>query len=405
MSSGPPAAHLDAFCQENHVALAGAPQGPLAGLRFALKDVFHVAGHRTGFGQPDWLRTHEPAETTAEVVTRLIEAGASLVGRTVTDELAYSLTGENVHYGTPVNPAAPERVPGGSSSGSAVVVARGTVDFALGTDCGGSVRVPASYCGVHGMRPTHGRVSLAGALPFAPSFDTAGWFARDGALLERVGRVLLGSDRGGARPRRLLVADDALALARPEVREAVLEALPRLARCFAGEPRHVMASPEEGLDAWRRTFQTLQGAEIWSSLGGWVSAVGPRLGPGVKERFEAAAAIPREAVEKARAHRRVIVRRLDELLGPGDVLYLPTVPRVAPPRGAPMDEVEIVWRNQAMCLLCIAGLGGLPQVSLPLSNVDGQPAGVSLVAPRGADETLLALAARVSERPLGPCRA
>ena len=161
---------LGAFCRDNHIAVKGAGSGPLAGLTFAAKDAFEIVGAKTGFGQPDWLRTHSPAEQSAEAVRLLLAAGADLAGKTHCDELCYSLTGENVHYGTPVNVNAPGRVPGGSSNGSAAAVAGSLVDFALGTDCGGSVRIPASYCGIIGLRPTHGRVSDKGVLPFGPSF-------------------------------------------------------------------------------------------------------------------------------------------------------------------------------------------------------------------------------------------
>src|SRR3989442_12875541 len=140
--------------------MKGASRGPLVGLTFAVKASYDVAGQRTGFGSPDWLRTHDPAGCTAPVVQRLLDAGAHLVGKTHTDELTWSLTGENAHYGAPVNVNAPGRIPGGSSSGSAAAVAGGLVDFALGSDTGGSVRAPSSFCGIYGIRPTHWRVSL-----------------------------------------------------------------------------------------------------------------------------------------------------------------------------------------------------------------------------------------------------
>src|SRR5437764_14807793 len=202
---------LGAFCRENHIELEGSRNGPLAGTSFAVKDAFHIAGARTGFGQPDWLRTHDAPRETAAAVKKLLAVGADMVGKTHCDELCYSLTGENVHYGTPVNVKATRRVPGGSSNGSAAAVAGRLVDFALGTDCGGSIRIPASYCGVIGWRPTHGRVSLDGALPFASSFDVGGWLARDAMLYETVGAVLLGADLAPA-PTRLVVAQDAWAL-------------------------------------------------------------------------------------------------------------------------------------------------------------------------------------------------
>lgn len=203
---------LGAFCRENHAARKGHAQGPLSGLTFAAKDAFHIEGARTGFGQPEWLRTHPPATVTARAVELLLEAGADMIAKAHCDELCYSLTGENAHYGTPENVNAPGRVPGGSSNGSAAAVAGGLVDFALGSDCGGSVRIPASYCGIFGMRPTWGRVPLEGALPFGPSFDVAGWLARSPDVFERVGRVLLQDQSPPKRPQRVLIAKDAFGL-------------------------------------------------------------------------------------------------------------------------------------------------------------------------------------------------
>src|SRR6202163_733421 len=189
---------LNAFCRYEDVALEGIPTGRLLGCSFAVKDVFDLAGYRTGNGHPRWLETHPPAERTASAVERLLAAGARMVGKTYCDEMTYSINGENVHYGTPINPKAPGHVPGGSSSGSAAAVSGGLVDLALGTDCGGSVRIPASYCGIIGLRPTHGRVSDKGVLPFGPSFDVVGWFARDIDLFAKVGDVLLGDDKAAA---------------------------------------------------------------------------------------------------------------------------------------------------------------------------------------------------------------
>ncbi|MCG5234102.1 amidase [Xanthobacter oligotrophicus] len=378
---------LGAFIPGPRLARPGAPAGPLAGLSFAVKDVMDVAGTSTGNGHPDWLATHPPAARSAVAVERLLDAGASLAGKTIADELCYSLTGENVHYGTPLNPAAPDRVPGGSSSGSASATAGGVVDFALGTDCGGSVRVPSSYCGLFGMRPTHGRIPLTGVAPFAPSFDCVGWFARDAGLLERVGRVLL-ADAAPAPPvTRLLAPREAFALLSPEAAAALAPAL-RLAQ-EAIAPCEEIALATDGLDAWSATFRTLQAAEIWASVGPWIDKVRPAFGPGVKERFDAARAIAPSAVEAAAAHRATIRARLSVLLKPGTALLMPTVPRPAPLRGMATAEVEVVTRHLAMNLLCIAGLGGLPQVSLPLARLEGVPFGISLVGPAGSDTALL----------------
>src|SRR3954463_3444911 len=168
--------------------------GPLRGLRFAVKDLIDVAGHRTGCGNPTWLASHPTANVSAVCVEQLLAAGAQCEGKTITDELAFSLLGENHHYGAPLNPTAPDRVTGGSSNGSASAVACGLVDFAIGTDTGGSVRVPASNCGLWGWRPSHGLISVAGVMPFAPTLDTVGVFARSAELLERVATVLLAAD-------------------------------------------------------------------------------------------------------------------------------------------------------------------------------------------------------------------
>ena len=398
-SSSLPHDPLGAFCLENHAALSGAATGPLAGLTFAAKDVFDIAGSRTGFGNPAWLETHPPATSTAPAVQLLLDAGADMVGKTLTDEITYSLSGQNAHYGTPVNPAAPGRIPGGSSSGSASAVAGGLVDFALGTDCGGSVRLPASYCGILGIRPSHGRVSLEGVAPFTWSFDVAGWFARDADVLAAVGRALLEPPRHSresgkpAAPRRLLYAQDAFGVVDREVAEALAPAV-ELAAETIGQRRDITVSPD-GLSNWYETFRVIQAWEIWFNHAAWVEEVKPDFGPGIRERFEWASRVTERDAETARSRRSAIIERIRGLFSEGDVLCLPTSPRVAPPVDAPTDELENRVRAQAMSLLCIAGLAGLPQVSLPLATLDGLPLGFSLVGPWGADGQLLALARRL----------
>ena len=379
-----------AFCRDTHVALEGAPDGPLAGLRFAAKDIFDIEGHRTGFGNPTWLETHGPAGATASAVQGLLDAGADLAGKTLTDELAYSLTGENLHYGTPLNPAAPDRVPGGSSSGSASAVAARLVDFALGTDCGGSVRLPASYCGILGIRPTLGRIPMDGIAPFSASFDVVGWFARDAERLESVGRVLFGETESPGAPRRLVIADDAFELVDEKVRDALQPAVERAAERI-GATRRARVSPTS-LPDWFGNFRVIQASEIWANHGEWITAAKPAFGRGVRERMDWASGVEPDEVRGARRRHADIRARLDELFGDDEVLCLPSSPRVAPLRNTPTDDLEVRFRHQAMCLLCISGLGGLPQVSLPLATLEGLPIGLSLIARRGGDEMLLALA-------------
>ena len=209
-----------AFVQELEVDPTGS--GPLDGLTFAVKDLIDIGGYKTGCGNPNWRYTHPPATVNAVCVEQLLAAGARCVGKTVTDELAFSLLGENHFYGTPLNPKAPDRVPGGSSSGSASAVARGLVDFALGTDTGGSVRVPASNCGTWGLRPSHGFISVAGVNPFAPTFDTVGILASSAVVLAHAASVLLGQEHvPHEEPGTVHLLREAFSIADPEVRRAL----------------------------------------------------------------------------------------------------------------------------------------------------------------------------------------
>ena len=383
---------LGAFCRHTHVAVKGSGKGPLAGLTFGVKDIYDIAGHKTGFGSPDWLATHDAATSTAPVVAALLAAGAEMVGKTQTDELTYSLNGENAHYGTPVNVNAPGRIPGGSSSGSSAAVAGKLVDFAVGSDTGGSVRAPASFCGIYGIRPTHGRISLEGACALAKSFDTAGWFARDAALLERVGRVLLG-DTDAAKQGAAFLAEDAFALLGSAAVAALQPALEKI-NAVTGPLQNVTVSAE-GLPQWFQAFRVLQGAEIHQQLGAWVSQVQPKLGPGVRERMLWTATITAADVAGAQAVRDAVRRRMDELLQHNAVLVLPTVPDIAPLQNTPPAQLDD-FRARAMSLLCIAGHAGLPQVTLPLATLQGCPLGISLVAARGNDALLLSLASRIA---------
>jgi amidase len=364
--------------------IAGAAEGPLARLDFAVKDLIDLAGSVTGGGNPDWRRSHAPAPRHAPVVERLLAAGASVAGKTVTDELAFSLEGVNAHDGTPRNPCCPDRLPGGSSSGSAVAVAAGLVDFALGTDTGGSVRVPASFCGVFGFRPSHGCLPLEGVVPFAPSYDTIGWFARDGAMLARVGAALLGTSAAPL-PRRFLLAEDGFALCDPSSATALRAAAETLG---AGSAVTLFAGEEA---QWLECYRVLQGAEIWRSLGPWITATKPRFGEAIVPRFADAAAIPTVLVAEFAPVRRRIAARLEELLAPDTALVLPTAPCIALPKGLPAEAVGDFYRR-ALTLTCVAGHAGLPQVSLPLAEVDGCPLGLSVLARAGGDQSLLALA-------------
>lgn len=373
--------------------------GPLTGLHFAVKDLIDVEGAVTGCGNPDWAASHPPARCDAAVVASLRAAGAAVAGKTVTDEFAFSLEGENAHHGTPRNPRAPDRLPGGSSSGSAVAVAAGEIDFALGTDTGGSVRVPASFCGIFGFRPTHGAVSLDGVMPFAPSYDTVGWFARDAALLRRVGEVLLPPALGEV-PLELHLVADAFALADPAVAARL-----RAIASWGVAPEWSVFNGEPG--AWLGTYATLQGDEIQRVLGPEMRERRPRLGTEIAARFAGLDAITDDAVRAATAWRRDHAVRLIDRLAGNHVLIVPTAPGPALLRSASGAE-RAAFYAASLAINAIAGHAGLPQVTLPFDLTDeapnggkqGLPIGLSLIGPPGSDSALLALAATLaSSRP------
>jgi Asp-tRNA(Asn)/Glu-tRNA(Gln) amidotransferase A subunit family amidase len=384
--------------------VAGADSGPLKGLSVAVKDLFAVAGHRTGAGNPAWLAESPRAAQHATAVARLLDAGAEVTGLAQTDELAYSLSGTNVHYGTPPNPTASGVVPGGSSSGPASAVALGLVDVGLGTDTGGSVRVPASYCGLCGIRPTHGAVPATGVVPLAPSFDTVGWLTRSVETLAQVGEVLLPPDTAAVEtPTELLFAEDLAALAEPEVATALAATLPALAAAAGLPVRRITALAGGRLDEWVTAFRHHQGYEANQAHGTWFEAHRGALGPGIAGRFAAAAAVTPAQFARAQGTRAQVRATLDTtLLGGGAVLVMPASSSPAP-RADLAEDVKDRVRAATLTLTCPAGHAGLPVVVLPLLWVRERPVGLALVGARGSDRALLALATRIGTAwPLPP---
>jgi amidase len=380
-----------AFLPGPRLQIEGAPSGLLAGLTFAAKDLFDIAGHVTGCGNPDWAASHAPATRSAVVVEQLLAAGASLIGKTVTDEISLGLLGRNRHFGAPINPRAPERYTGGSSSGSAAAVAGRLAHFALGSDSGGSMRVPASFCGLYGIRPTHGAISVAGLMTQSPSFDTAGFFAADPEIFARVGRVLLPPGEAGE-IEELLIAEDAFAAVDPNVRDALRPAVERVTRAVGAARAIVVA--EEGLRAWNAHHLHLQHPEFAETFAGWLDAVDPRLSYDVASVIANARRLPAEACREALAFRSVVRDRLDALLAARSVICLPTTPILPPMRDLTLAETAAAG-ERIVDLTCIAGLTGLPQVNLPLAEFEGLPVGVSLMGWRGGDRALIELAERV----------
>ncbi|HLR96288.1 MAG TPA: amidase [Jiangellaceae bacterium] len=382
VSDRPPYDGLQAFVRDNHVALRGAETGALSGLTFAAKDVFDVKGSSVGNGHPDYLSAQSVSQSTASILTRLLEAGADLVGKTVCDEICYSISGENWNYGSPVNPHDPWRYAGGSSSGSAAATAGGLVDFALGSDCLGSVRVPASYTGLIGMRPTYDRVPSDGEAPYCPSMDVVGFMADEPSVFERLARVMLDEDDSDSGVTTVYRAEDCFDCVDVAVRDALDPAVQRVGRSVENR-KDVVVAPE-GLDRWMESFRLIQGYEVWRSYRSWIEQVQPKLSPGPRERLAAASNISTEDYEQARLHREDIREQLDSILTLGSVLVLPTTASIAPLRSASPDEIGAT-RLQSTYLLCISPLTGTPQVTVPLTSHQNMPLGLTLVGARGTD--------------------
>ena len=375
------------------LAIDGAATGPLAGTSFAVKDLFDIQGAHSFCGNPDWGRTHPPANRNAPIVDQLLAAGASVRGKTHTDELAYSINGENPHYGTPQNPNAIGHIPGGSSSGSASAVAGGLVDFALGTDTGGSVHSPASFCGLFGLRPTHGRIPLDGLMALAPSFDTIGWFARDPALFHRIAQVVLPDYKpDGAEPVELIMPEDIWGLCDPGTQAALRHAMEVLTHHF-GAPRRVDLAPD-GLKPWFMPFRIAQGWEIHQQHKDWIAEHHPTFGPGVAERMEWVATLSDDDHAKAEAVRAQVRARFEDLLQGDRLMVMPTAPGPAPEVGRTAESLES-FRYRVLQNSGMTPLSGNPQISLPVGRLEGMPVGLSLVAAHGRDEWLLALTERL----------
>ena len=380
---------VGAFVPGPRPRIEGRHNGPLAGLTFAAKDLFDVAGVPTGGGNHDWPTGRPVPEKNAWAVQTLLDAGATLVGKTITDEVSLGILGENAFDGTPVNVRAPGRVPGGSSSGSAAAVAAGLCDTALGTDTGGSVRVPASFCGLYGIRPTHGRLPLTGMLPQAPTSDTTGWFARDAETFARVSAVMLGEDIPMALPTRLIVAVDAFGFADPEVAGALRPLVQQLGGLLGDAREEVMAP--QGLSVWARAQRTLQPYEAWLTFKDWLDERNPRLAYSVARSLVVGAQIPESERNWASLMRQEARGRMAYLLPVRAVLCLPTTPFPAPLRSQRLSILDPL-RDRITCLCAQGGLAGHPQVSIPGATVDGMPVGLSIIGPRGSDATLVAVA-------------
>ncbi len=392
VSEEPPYDVLQAFVRENHIAINGSGEGPLMGMVFAAKDVFKILGSTVGNGHPEWLRTHEPDDFTSSIILQLLEAGADLVGKTIADELCYSISGENWNYGAPINPHDPRRYTGGSSAGSAAATAGGLVDFALGSDCLGSVRVPAAYNGILGMRPTFHRVPSDGEVPYCESFDMPGFMAASPEIFRKVAEVLLGTDEKPERVKRLVIAKDCFEAVNQNVAEALKPAVDYLKENM-DEVKEVIVS-KEGLKEWAEIFRVIQGYEVWKSYGGWVRKYQPHLNRGPKERLEWASTVTMKEYKEAYAKRKGIMEQVGELVADGGVICLPTAASVAPLRTASLEEINAT-RLQSTYLTCISPLTETPQINLPMVSQYDVPLGLGIIGEWGTDRAMVDFAANM----------
>jgi amidase len=390
----PPQAYRSCFVPHDIEApIKGAASGPLAGLSAVVKDMYDIAGERTGCGNPDWLATHAPATRNCPPVQKILDAGATITGKTICDEFFYSVSGANAHYGTPVNARAPGRLPGGSSAGSAAACGAGLCDFSLGSDTGGSVRIPASFNGIYGLRPTHERIEHSGVADMAPSFDVPGWFAATPGVFRKVGAVLLDTACVPAKVERVVILEDAFAQAEDPVADLLRTLLEFMSDDLPGMV-HGKIAPD-GFDPWREAFRIVQAYETWQTFGGFVTQHKPNIGPGVRERMEFAATVTKTQADAARGILAKARGHIRQVAVPGTVLALPTSPSIAPKIDMAAAELE-EFRIRVMRLTCTSGVSGLPQMSIPAGTINGCPVGLSFIGWAGGDEALLDLACELA---------
>lgn len=387
--------NIQPFVPNTNVRIGGATSGPLKGLTFVAKDLFDIAGFPTGGGNPDWPRAHPIPTKHAWAVQTLLDAGANLIGKSITDEVSLGILGENAFDGTPGNANAPGRTPGGSSSGSAAAVAGGIADIAIGTDTGGSVRVPASFCGLYGIRPTHGRLVLDGMAVQAPTSDTTGWFANAGDTFAKLSSVMLGEAvPTEASISRLTIADDAFGFADAGITEALAPLVAGL-EAIADEVSNDMMAPQ-GLSIWAKAQRAIQPYEAWKTFEAWVDAYNPRMTFTVARGLIAGANIPAEDRKWAGFMREEVRARLRKLTADGAVLCLPTTPFPAPKTGLAVSAMD-PYKDRITCLAAQGGLAGHPQISIPGGRIDGLPIGLSIIGARGSDAALTAIARKIGK--------
>lgn len=384
---------------------AGRPAaGPLDGLRVAVKDLYAVQGHAVGAGNPVYLAQQQTASEHSWAVAALLRAGAVLEGIAHTDEFAYSIAGRNQFYGTPRNGRDADRIPGGSSSGSASAVALGLADIGLGTDTGGSIRVPAAYQGLFGLRTSHGLLPTTGVLPLAPDFDTIGWLTRDAETLTAVAGALVedatrASASQGARPkvRRILVDEALLAQTEDDVAAALRQLLEYWGQVSGTELESVRTGLAWHVDEWAEAFRLSQAAQAWRQWGPWVEQNPDALSASGARRFRTASRVTRTEEREARRVAERARREIRVAVPFGAALAVPAAATAAPSLEATVQTEELV-RRKTMRITCLGGLSGLPVAVAPTRTAAGLGTGLGLMGSWGTDVELTQMLSRTVAR-------
>ncbi len=369
--------------------ISGSKTGSLSGLTFVAKDLLDIKGYVTGAGNPDFKRTHTKAQKNCPAVQILLDEGARLIGKTVSDELAFSLDGTNIHFEIPYNPNMPDRIPGGSSSGSASAVANGVCDFALGTDTAGSVRVPSAFCGIFGMRPTYGRISKEGVVPLGTTFDTIGWMAPSFQKLRQVGSVLLKTKiEKSESSTKIILLDDCLDILEKPLHKPFLEEWEKLSALGFKQERSSL--PANKLKQYSELFFVARGYEAWMAHGEWFEKTKPNMAKSIQERLLFCKTISKKDYQSAMSKREELMEEIDTLLE-NNFFFIPTVCDLPLPLSASEAEFTEV-RKKNILLNSISSFCGLPQITVPF-KVQGQGAkfAFSLVARKNGDSELLSL--------------
>ena len=358
--------------------------GPLSDLTFVVKDMCEIKGFKSSCGNPDFYEKCLPADDFAPFLKDILNKGATLKGITICDEFFYSLIGENGHYGTPANLNAPGCVPGGSSSGSAAALTTDLYDFSIGSDTGGSVRVPASFCGLLGIRPTHNRINTKGVYPMAPTFDTIGWFAKDVNTFKKVGFSILNQDdKTKTSFKDFVIAEDILELANSDI----INLFNNYINNSFPEIKKIRLS-KHNKDVIADNFRILQGGEIVENVIPWILKNKPKISPEINNRIEMAIKITKDEINQAVKFRENLKKEIELTLPEGLIALFPTTPFSSPKCGQ-SDEQLSSYRKKLMEFTSIAGMTSRPQISIPKFKDNTGPIGISLLGWRYSDEVLL----------------